>query len=185
MCGGEAVLYTCYILNRVPHKKLDQIPYKLWKGYASNMSFLRVWGCLPKVPLPNFKCKSICSKIFDSMFIGYAQNSVVYKLCYWKTHLLVSPGMQNSLSMLSLWKEMSLLLCIKAYLCTLSISSNGVRDSVDQPRWSKRPRVETSFGPNFLTNFLIENIAVNLLSDEHVSTLSNKNQKLMNRLWDL
>lgn len=26
---GEAVLYACYILNRVPHKKLDKTSYEL------------------------------------------------------------------------------------------------------------------------------------------------------------
>ena len=31
---GEAILTTCFILNRVPHKKLDQTPYELWKGCA-------------------------------------------------------------------------------------------------------------------------------------------------------
>jgi len=26
---GEAILSACYILNKVPHKKLDQTPYEL------------------------------------------------------------------------------------------------------------------------------------------------------------
>ena len=39
---GEAVLSTCYILNRVPQKKLDRITYEIWKGYAHNLSILRV-----------------------------------------------------------------------------------------------------------------------------------------------
>ena len=52
----------------------------------------------------------------------------------------------------------------------LSASSYVVRISVDEHRRSKRPRVETSFGPNFLTNFLIEDFDVNFLSDELAST---------------
>jgi len=52
---GETVLSACYILNRVLHKKLEQTPYKLWKGQALNLSFLRVWGCLAKVPIPDVK----------------------------------------------------------------------------------------------------------------------------------
>jgi len=39
---GEAVLTTCFILNGVPHKKLDQTPYELWKGYAPNPNYLKV-----------------------------------------------------------------------------------------------------------------------------------------------
>jgi len=69
---GEVVLSACYILNRVPHKKLDQTPYELWKGYAPNLSSLRVWDCLAKVPLPDFKRENIGPKTFDFVFIGYA-----------------------------------------------------------------------------------------------------------------
>ena len=76
---GEAVLSACYIHNRLTHKKLDQTPYELWKGYAPNLSFLRVWGCLAKAPLPDFKRENIGPKNFDSMFICYAQNSVAYR----------------------------------------------------------------------------------------------------------
>jgi len=28
---GEAVLTACFILNRIPHEKLDLTPYELWK----------------------------------------------------------------------------------------------------------------------------------------------------------
>jgi len=52
----------------------------------------------------------------------------------------------------------------------LSAFSCSIRISVDEPRRSRRPRVETSFGPNFLTNFLIEDFDVNFLSDELAST---------------
>jgi len=76
---GEAVLSVCYFLNRVPHKKLDETPHELWKGYAPNLSFLRVWRCLAKVPLPDFKWKNIGPKTFSYVFIGYAQNSTAYR----------------------------------------------------------------------------------------------------------
>ena len=39
---GEAVLAACFILNRVPHKKFDQTPYELRKGYAPNLNYLKV-----------------------------------------------------------------------------------------------------------------------------------------------
>ena len=53
----------------------------------------------------------------------------------------------------------------------LSISSNGVSDSVDELTRHKRAKVKTSFGSNFLTNFLIEQLDVNLLFDELVFIL--------------
>ncbi|XP_074302791.1 uncharacterized protein LOC141634910 [Silene latifolia] len=76
---GEAVLSTCHILNRVPHNKLDKTPYEMWKGYAPNLSYLKVWGCLAKVGLPSFKRPTIGPKTYDCVFIGYAQNSSAYR----------------------------------------------------------------------------------------------------------
>jgi len=46
----------------------------------------------------------------------------------------------------------------------LSPSNSSVRDSIDEPKRSKRPRVETSFGPNFLITFLIETVTLIFLS---------------------
>ena len=76
---GEAIWTACFILNRVPYKKLDPTPYELWKGYALNLNYLKVWGCLAKVALPNHKRSNIGSKTFDAVFICYAQNSVAYR----------------------------------------------------------------------------------------------------------
>jgi len=74
---GKAVLTACFILNRVPDKKLDLTPYELWKGYAPNLNYLKVWGCLAKVTLPSHKRSNIGRlKTFDDVFIGDAQNSV-------------------------------------------------------------------------------------------------------------
>ena len=77
--GGEAVLTACYILNRVPHKKLDKSPYEMWKGFAPNLNYLKVWGCLAKVGLPDVKKPTIGPKTIDTLFIGYAQNSAAYR----------------------------------------------------------------------------------------------------------
>ena len=76
---GEVVLSTFYILDKVPHKKLDKSPYELWKGFAPNLNYLKVWGCLAKVAYPEFRKSSIGPKTFDYAFIGYAQNSVAYR----------------------------------------------------------------------------------------------------------
>jgi hypothetical protein len=29
---GEAILSTCHIQNKVPHKKTSKTPYELWEG---------------------------------------------------------------------------------------------------------------------------------------------------------
>ena len=76
---GEAVLYACYIFNRVPHKKLDKTSYELSKGFAPYLKFLKVRGCLAKVGLPDSKRVNVGSKTFDNIFIIYSQNSAAYR----------------------------------------------------------------------------------------------------------
>ena len=49
---GETVFSVKYILNKLPQKKLDKIPYELWKGRTPSYQFLKVWGCLVKLAVP-------------------------------------------------------------------------------------------------------------------------------------
>ena len=79
---GEAVLSACYILNKVPHKKLDKTPYELWKGFSPNLNYLMVRGCFAKVAYSKFRKPNIGPKTFDCAFIGYAQNSVAYRFVF-------------------------------------------------------------------------------------------------------
>ena len=46
---GEVILTSNYILNIVPHKKLDKAPYELFKGRRPTYNYLETWGCLAKV----------------------------------------------------------------------------------------------------------------------------------------
>ena len=39
---GGALLTAYYILNRVPHKKLDFIPFELWHGSAPSYHYLKI-----------------------------------------------------------------------------------------------------------------------------------------------
>ena len=47
---------------------------------------------------------------------------------------------------------------------SIATSSSIVRDLVDECKTSNRYRVETSFGPNFLTTHFIEDFDVNFLT---------------------
>ena len=76
---GEAILSSNYLLNKVPRKKEDKTPYKLWKGRKPSYKYLRVWGCLAKVIVPTPKKVRIGSKIVDCIFIGYAHDSSAYQ----------------------------------------------------------------------------------------------------------
>ena len=73
------MLLANYILNILPHKKLDKIPYELWKGWSPFYNYLKVWGCLAKVMVPIPKRIKIGPKTIDCIFIGYAINSSAYR----------------------------------------------------------------------------------------------------------
>ena len=85
---GEALLSACFLQNRIPHKKTQKTPYELWKGFVPNLQYLKVWGCLAKVLLPDFKKRKIGSKTSDCMFIGYAQQSSAYRFLVLKSDIL-------------------------------------------------------------------------------------------------
>ena len=75
----KAILFACHIQNRIPYKKTSKTPYVLWKEYAPNIGYLKVWGCLENVLLPKPKKRKIGLKTFDATFIGYEKNSVAYR----------------------------------------------------------------------------------------------------------
>ncbi|KAL0404059.1 UNVERIFIED_CONTAM: Retrovirus-related Pol polyprotein from transposon TNT 1-94 [Sesamum radiatum] len=162
---GEAVLTACYILNRVPHKKLNKTPYELWKRFAPNFNHLKVWGCLAKVAYPDFKKSNIGPKTFDCVFIGYAQNSAAaYRfMCLSDNSLCKSRDAEFFELVFPLNKTTSMDLASSSNK-SVETSSNS---SVNELRRSKRQRTEHSFGPDFLTAFLTEDLE--RLNEEFVS----------------
>ncbi|GKE65005.1 retrotransposon protein, putative, ty1-copia subclass [Tanacetum coccineum] len=42
---GYALESAARILNMVPTRKVERIPYEMWHGKAPKLSYLRVWGC--------------------------------------------------------------------------------------------------------------------------------------------
>ncbi|KAA0063949.1 ty1-copia retrotransposon protein [Cucumis melo var. makuwa] len=162
---GEAVLSACFILNRIPHKRLDKTPYELWKEHAPNLSYLKVWGCLAKVPFPALKKTTVGSKTFDCIFIGYAQNSAAYRfMCLNDKTINESRDAEFFEHVFPLKQSL--------YAPSLSnrmhdseiVSETLVSETVDTPnlscelelRRSKRQRTEKSFGPDFLSTFIVE-----------------------------
>ncbi|KAJ0103510.1 hypothetical protein Patl1_06354 [Pistacia atlantica] len=73
------MLLACYIQNRIPFKKTDKTPYKLWKGHVPNLKYFKVSGCFAKVLTPEPKRKRLGPRTVDCMFVGYAQNSAAYR----------------------------------------------------------------------------------------------------------
>ena len=67
--------------------------YKLWKGYAFDVTYLKVWGCLAKVLFPKSKKWKLGPKTFDGVFIGYVENRVYMFLVIISEHNLVEVNM--------------------------------------------------------------------------------------------
>nr|GEX07589.1 hypothetical protein [Tanacetum cinerariifolium] len=42
---GYALESAARILNTIPTKKVDRMPYEIWHGKAPKLSYLRLWGC--------------------------------------------------------------------------------------------------------------------------------------------
>jgi len=76
---GETLYYACHILNRVPYKNFEKIPYELWRKRESNLKYLKVWECLEKVNIPINKKRKIGPKTVDVVFVGYSLHSITYK----------------------------------------------------------------------------------------------------------
>nr|GEU54217.1 hypothetical protein [Tanacetum cinerariifolium] len=63
---GEAMLTACYLLNKVPNKRNKVTPYELFYKKRPNLSYLRVWGCMAVVRLPELKKKNLGEKVIES-----------------------------------------------------------------------------------------------------------------------
>ena len=86
---GEILLTVCYVLNRVPNSRTKIFPYELWKNKKPNVSYLRIWGCLAYVRIPDPKRSKLASRAYECVFIGYAINSKAYRFYDLKNHVII------------------------------------------------------------------------------------------------
>ena len=166
-----------FILNRVPHKKLDLTPYELWKGYVPNLDDLKLWGCLAKVTLPSHKHSKIGPKTFDVVFIGYAQNNAAYRFMSLSDFSISEYRDAEFLEhVFPLKNDVPHVVSNVVFVhVNLPASNSSARDLVTEPRRSKRQRTETSFSPYFITSFLVEvleSFDIDALTNEFVSSLT-------------
>ncbi|CAJ2640978.1 unnamed protein product [Trifolium pratense] len=76
---GKIILIVCFVLNRVPKSKEMISPYETLKKRQPNLSYLRIWGCLAYVRIPDPKRVKLASRAYECVFIGYAANSKAYR----------------------------------------------------------------------------------------------------------
>ena len=165
---GEAILSANYLLNKVPRKKVDKTPYELWKGRKPSYKYLKVWGCLAKVMAPTPKKMKIGPKTVDCIFIGYAHNSTAYRFL---VHESKNPDIHKNTIIESRnasffehvfpckTKEDEPSSSKRTFEtiiedCSQNSGNDENVETEEEPRRTKRARIEKSFGPDFLTYML-------------------------------
>ncbi|KAJ9684091.1 hypothetical protein PVL29_016537 [Vitis rotundifolia] len=153
---GEAILSACHIQNRIPYKKTSKTLYELWKGYAPNIAYLKVWGCLAKVLLPESKKRKLGPKTFDAMFIGYAKNSVAYRFLVTKSeNNLVDVNTIVETKNADFFENIFPMKLNGEQEVQKTRRDKSIEPSEFETRRSKRDRKETNLGDGFYT-FLID-----------------------------
>ena len=153
---GEAILSPCHIQNRIPYKKTGKTPYELWKGYAPNIAYLKMWGCLAKILLPEPKKRKLGPKTFNAMFIGYAENSAAYRFLITKLeNNLVDVNNIIETKNADFFENIFLMKLNGEQQVQKTSRDKSIEPSEFEPRKSKRDRKETNLGDGFYT-FLID-----------------------------
>ena len=160
---GEAILSANYLLNKIPHKKTGKTPYELWKGRIPSYQYLKVWGCLAKVAVPTPKKSKLGPKTVDCVFIGYANNSSAYRFLIYKSEIsdihvntIIESRNASFFEEIFPYKEKESKTLKRSFDTIESSSQDQTDKEEEEPRRSKRTRVEKSYGPDFLT-YLLEN----------------------------
>ncbi|GJZ84538.1 zinc finger, CCHC-type containing protein [Tanacetum coccineum] len=87
---GEAMLTTCYLLNKVSNKRNRITPYELWTKRKPNQNYLRIWGCREVVRLPDPKLKTLGKRGIECIFVGYVEHSTAFRFYVIKPNESVS-----------------------------------------------------------------------------------------------
>ncbi|KAL4025369.1 hypothetical protein IC575_013758 [Cucumis melo] len=86
---GEIIKTVNYVLNRIPKSNCKTSPYEVLKHKTSNLTYLRTWGCLAYVRIPNPKRRKLASRTYECVFIGYTENSKAYKFYDLENKLII------------------------------------------------------------------------------------------------
>lgn len=155
---GEALLFACHLQNRIIYKKTGKTPYELWENHLPNLKYLKVWGCLAKVMLPDPKKRKIGSKTADCLFIGYAEHSAAYRFLVLKSDVLDHNTIIESKNADFFENIFPLKSKVDRLVAELPASSYivPIEESKIEPRRSKRTRKPTNLGDDFFT-YLLDN----------------------------
>ena len=76
---GEALKTANYILNRVPSKSVDMVPFEAWTGRRPSFNHFHIWGCQAEARFYNPAEKKLDPRTTSCRFIGYSEKSKGYK----------------------------------------------------------------------------------------------------------
>nr|GEX19469.1 retrovirus-related Pol polyprotein from transposon TNT 1-94 [Tanacetum cinerariifolium] len=80
MSHNYALESIARILDMVPTKKVDKIPYELWHGKVPNLSYLKVWGC--EAHVKRHTPGKLQQRSVKCIFIGYPKETMGYYFYY-------------------------------------------------------------------------------------------------------
>lgn len=83
---AEAANTAVFLQNRLPTKALeDKTPFEAWYGYKPSLSFLKVFGSVCFVYVPQVKRDKLDKKAIPGIFVGYSSVSKAYKVYHPQT----------------------------------------------------------------------------------------------------
>ena len=179
---GEDILTANFVLNRVVTKNREVTPYEGWNGRKPNVSYLRTWGCLAKVNLPEPKKRKLGPKTVACVFLGYAHNSTAYRFLVVKFD---TP--EQSVNTIMESRDASFFEDIFPKRAASNIYHSSDNDhghmhvpendtppepnvetfeeddnsAIEAPRRSKRQKIAKSFGDDFIV-YLVDDVPKNL-----------------------
>ena len=70
---GYALETATYMLNRVPSKAIEKIPYEIWTGKRPSLSFFKIWGC--EAYIRHQASGKLGPKFDKFLFVGYPKET--------------------------------------------------------------------------------------------------------------
>ncbi|GKC43573.1 retrovirus-related pol polyprotein from transposon TNT 1-94 [Tanacetum coccineum] len=161
------------------------------KNKPPNLSYFRSWGCLAYARIPDPKRIKLASRAYECVFIGYALNSKAYKLFDLKSHVILESNDADFYEHKYPFKSTNSEGASSSNLPFIRVNEN--HDDLDnEPRRSKRARINKNFGPEFCAYTLeedpsnLQEALTSLDADMWQEAINDEMESLeSNRTWHL
>ena len=78
---GEAIRHAVYVLNRLPTRSLSEMtPHEAWFGKKPYVDYLRVFGCVAYMKVPNVHVKKLDDRSKKVVHLGREPGTKAYRL---------------------------------------------------------------------------------------------------------